>query len=116
MRHRKTACFAARFGTLFCSNIASASCYFVVSLVSWTVKVHVVFLAGLRASGRMTACCACLGVGFIAILLSLLFFARASFRPDKQKSHLIVSKLARLKLMLLSHIFLDRKGMSSPAR
>ena len=44
-------------------------------LVSSMVKVHgkhpvrivVVFLIGLHASARMTACCACPGVGFIVI-------------------------------------------------
>ena len=44
-------------------------------LLSSMVKVHgkhpvrivVVFLIGLHASARMTACCACLGVGFIVI-------------------------------------------------
>ena len=80
------------FGTLFCSNIVPASCYFMVSLVSSIVKVHVVFLAGLRASARMTACCACLGVGFIAIPSFLFVFARASFRQDKQKSHLFFGR------------------------
>ena len=30
-------------------------------------RIVVVFLLGLHASARMTACCACLGVGFIVI-------------------------------------------------
>ena len=31
------------------------------------VRIVVVFLIGLHASARMTACCACPGVGFIVI-------------------------------------------------
>ena len=52
-------------------------------LVSSMVKVHgkhpvrivVVFLIGLHASARMTACCACPGVGFIVIPFFVFFCA-----------------------------------------
>ena len=52
-------------------------------LVSSMVKVHgkhpvrivVVFLIGLHASARMTACCACPGVGFIVIPFFFVFCA-----------------------------------------
>ena len=50
-------------------------CFLLFFFVSSMVKVHgkhpvrivVVFLIGLHASARMTACCACPGVGFIVI-------------------------------------------------
>ena len=38
------------------------------------VRIVVVFLIGLHASARMTACCACPGVAFIVIPLFLFFF------------------------------------------
>ena len=70
-------------------------------LVSSMVKVHgkhpvrivVVFLIGLHASARMTACCACPGVGFIVIPF-FLFFAHARRRQDKQLSHFFCGRSA----------------------
>ena len=48
-------------------------------------RIVVVFLLGLHASyKRMTACCACLGVGFIVIPFFVFFFAHARRRKDKQ--------------------------------
>ena len=47
-------------------------------------RIVVVFLLGLHASARMTACCACLGVGFIVIPFFFGFFAHARRRQDKQ--------------------------------
>ena len=47
------------------------------------VRIVVEFLIGLHASARMTACCACPGVGFIVIPF-FLFFAHARRRQDKQ--------------------------------
>ena len=43
---------------------ACVSCRF--WFLQW-FRIVVVFLLGLYASARMTACCACLGVGFIVI-------------------------------------------------
>ena len=60
---------------------------FIVSLVSWIVKVDVVFLAGLRASARMTACCACLGVGFHRHSSFLFCFLRVQAFARTSKSH-----------------------------
>ena len=46
-------------------------------------RIVVVFLFGLHASARMTACRACFGVGFI--LIPFLFFSEhARRRKDKQ--------------------------------
>ena len=56
----------------------AAFCWF----LQW-FRIVVVFLLGLHASARMTACCACLGVGFIVIPF-FCFFAHARRRQDKQ--------------------------------
>ena len=53
----------------------------------------VVFLIGLHASARMTACCACPGVGFIVIPF-FVFFAHARRRQDKQLSHFFCGRSA----------------------
>ena len=60
---------------------ACVSCRFFWFL-QW-FRIVVVFLLGLHASARMTACCACLGVGFIVIPF-FVFFAHARRRKDKQ--------------------------------
>ena len=52
---------------------ACVSCRF--WFLQW-FRIVVVFLLGLYASARMTACCACLGVGFIVIPF-FCFFAHA---------------------------------------
>ena len=53
--------------------------FLLLSLVSSIVKGYIVFLAGLHAFARMTACYACFGVNFIAIPLSFLFLSVQAF-------------------------------------
>ena len=77
-------------------------CFLLFFLVSSMVKVHgkrpvrivVVFLIGLHASARMTACCACPGVGFIVISFFSCLFAHARRRQDKQLSHFFCGRSA----------------------
>ena len=54
-----------------CVHVLLAVFFLVSSMVEvhgkHPVRIVVVFLIGLHASARMTACCACLGVGFSVI-------------------------------------------------
>ena len=48
------------------------------------VRIFVVILIGLHASARMTACCACLGVGFIVISFYFYFLRMQDVARNKQ--------------------------------